>query len=274
MTMPETSTMPLIGIVPLWDDKLDSLWMLPGYFDGVTEAGGTPVMLPLTDDPARIRQIADLCDGFLITGGHDMCPETYGATRGPKTVETCPARDRMESLLIPAVLERDKPLLGICRGIQSLNAILGGDLWQDLPSEHPSDVEHHGKKPPYDEPVHTVNVVPDSPLAHVLWPDGDGETASVSEAGDGRTDAGAPTRFDTFHLAAYTLAVNSYHHQAIRRLAAPLAVMASAPDGVVEAVTMPGKRFVWAVQWHPEFAHKVDANQRAIFAVFVRAAGV
>ena len=76
---------PLIGVVPLWDDKLNSLWMLPGYFDGIAEAGGIPVMLPLTDDEAAIEQLVGQCDGFLVTGGRDVDPERYGEAAGPKT---------------------------------------------------------------------------------------------------------------------------------------------------------------------------------------------
>ena len=131
---------PLIGVVPLWDDTLNSLWMLPGYFDGIIEAGGIPVMLPLTDDETTIEQLVSQCDGFLVTGGHDVDPERYGEAAGPKTVKLCKARDRMEERLIPSVIAADKPLLGICRGIQSLNVALGGTLWQDLPDEHPSPV--------------------------------------------------------------------------------------------------------------------------------------
>lgn len=158
---------PLIGVVPLWDDTLNSLWMLPGYFDGIIEAGGIPVMLPLTDDETTIEQLVSQCDGFLVTGGHDVDPERYGEAAGPKTVKLCKARDRMEERLIPSVIAADKPLLGICRGIQSLNVALGGTLWQDLPDEHPSPVVHHGDKPPYDPVVHEVSIAPDSPLARV-----------------------------------------------------------------------------------------------------------
>ena len=100
---------PLIGVVPLWDDTLNSLWMLPGYFDGIIEAGGIPVMLPLTDDETTIEQLVSQCDGFLVTGGHDVDPERYGEAAGPKTVKLCKARDRMEERLIPSVIAADKP---------------------------------------------------------------------------------------------------------------------------------------------------------------------
>lgn len=88
---------------------------------------------PLTDDETTIEQLVSQCDGFLVTGGHDVDPERYGEAAGPKTVKLCKARDRMEECLIPSVIAADKPLLGICRGIQSLNVALGGTLWQDLP---------------------------------------------------------------------------------------------------------------------------------------------
>ena len=228
---------PLIGVVPLWDDPLNSLWMLPGYFDGIIEAGGIPVMLPLTDDETTIEQLVSQCDGFLVTGGHDVDPERYGEAAGPKTVKLCKARDRMEERLIPSVIAADKPLLGICRGIQSLNVALGGTLWQDLPSQHPSDIEHH-MNPPYDAFGHNVSLVPGTPLASLFA---------------GQTE----------------IAVNSYHHQAVREPAAGLEVMAVAPDGVIEALYRPASHFLWAVQWHPEFLYKVDPRSQTIFDAFV-----
>lgn len=191
---------PLIGVVPLWDDKLNSLWMLPGYFDGIAEAGGIPVMLPLTDDETTIEQLVSQCDGFLVTGGHDVDPERYGEAAGPKTVKLCKARDRMEERLIPSVIAADKPLLGICRGIQSLNVALGGTLWQDLSDEHPSPVVHHGDKPPYDPVVHEVSIAPDSPLARALWPLGDN---GPSEAEADEVDSLGKA----YHPRAYTLGV-------------------------------------------------------------------
>ena len=256
---------PMIGVTPLWDDRLHSLWMLPGYFDALSAAGATPVMLPLHgDDRERTEQLADWCDGFLFTGGHDVDPARYGAAPGPRITELCPARDRMETALLDAVLRRDKPVLGICRGIQLINVALGGTLWQDLPSEHPGAVEHHGTAP-YDRVVHTVTVAPGSPLARALW------------GGDGRDDGhdcGAALDRDgrAFHPEPYVLGVNSYHHQAIRRLADRLEPMATAPDGIVEAVTMPSRRFVCAVQWHPEFAYAADPAQQRIIDAFVAAA--
>ena len=145
----------------------------------------------------------------------------------------------MESVLISLAVRDDVPILGICRGIQVINAVLGGTLWQDLPKQRPSEVEHHGL-PPYEEPVHEVDVIPATPLAEAI--------------------------------GAGPYAVNSYHHQALRNLAPGLETMATAPDGVIEAVWRPESRFLWAVQWHPEFSRGVDEKSRKIFSAFIGAA--
>lgn len=240
--MPKTDQMPVIGVVPLVDYGRESLWMLPGYFDAVAEAGGVPVMLPLTADAASVERALDVVDAVLVTGGQDVDPARYGCEDRAAAAlcgELCRERDAMEALLVPAALGRDLPLLGICRGIQALNTVLGGTLWQDLPKQHPSAVEHHGQ-PPYDQPTHPVEVLPETPLAACV---GAGE-----------------------------LAVNSYHHQALRDVAPGLEVMVRAADGVVEAVWRPESRFCWAVQWHPEFMHAVDEPSRKIFSAFVAAA--
>ena len=230
----------VIGLIPLVDDGRDSLWMLPGYMEGVAQAGGLPLMLPLTAEDAALDQLCALCDGFLLTGGHDVSPALYGEQPLPGCGDTSPQRDAMELGVLHRAMAHDKPVLGICRGRQFINAALGGTLWQDLPTQRPAAVCHR-QKPPYDAPAHTVAVLPDTPLSRLL-----------------KTDA---------------LAVNSYHHQAIRDLAAPLEAMALSPDGLIEAVRHPGQRFLWAVQWHPEFAYRSDPAARAVFRAFVEACG-
>lgn len=229
---------PLIGLVPLVDYQRESCWMLPGYMQGVEQAGGVPVMLPLTRDRGELERLAAACDGFLLTGGQDVAPALYGGADPGRCGELCPERDAMETALLALARAQDKPVLGICRGIQLLNAALGGTLWQDLPTQCPSEVDHH-QSGNYASPIHTVALQPGTPLAELLGP--------------------AP------------LPVNSLHHQAVRTLAPALAPMAVAPDGIVEAVYEPGRTFVWAVQWHPEFSWQTDANSRAIFRAFVDA---
>lgn len=231
---------PIIGVTPLFDRERDSYWMLPGYLEGLEQAGALPIVLPLPEALDDLTPLVSLCDGLLFTGGQDVSPTLYGETPKPTCGEVCPARDRVEQALLQLALERDLPVLGICRGIQFLNAVLGGTLYQDLPTEHPSQTQHH-MTPPYDRAVHTVTLQPGTPLAELLG---------------------------TEHIG-----VNSYHHQAVKTLAPCLTEMAWSEDGLIEAVCLPEKRFVWAVQWHPEFAFRVDEHSRKIFGAFVAAAG-
>lgn len=229
---------PVIGITPLADPERESYWMLPGYMTGIAGASGLPVMLPLTDDPEDLAQSVALCDGFLFAGGHDVSPALYGETPLAACGAPVPLRDRMETALLRAVLQADKPLLGVCRGLQLINAALGGSLYQDLPSQTGTAVEHH-QSPPYNRPVHVVRLTPGCPLAELL----------------GRE----------------TLAVNSYHHQGIKVLAPGLEAMAAAPDGLVEAFRIPGHAFAWAIQWHPECSYQTDPDAAALFRRFVAA---
>lgn len=229
---------PVVGVMPLWDEERDSMWMLPGYLDGISRAGGIPIVFPFTSDEEEIRQLMSMCDGFLLTGGHDVSPWIYGEKPLEGLIDSCEKRDRMELIVLREAIADDRPLLGICRGIQFINAALGGTLYQDLPSQHPSDIDHH-QSPPYDVPAHNVKIRKDSPLFGIL------ETE--------------------------TLPVNSYHHQAVRDLADGLSVMAQAEDGIVEAVYRPQSSFLWAVQWHPEFSYLTDENSMKIFRAFLQA---
>lgn len=230
---------PVIGITPLVDEKLDSLWMLPEYMDSILEAGGTAVMLPLTDDEAVLRTLAERLDGILFTGGQDVSPWVYHTEKLEGKCFCFEARDRMELALLKIAMERDLPVLGICRGLQFINAALGGTLYQDLPTEHPSEIGHD-MEPPYDRAAHSVELPNGTPLQILL--------------GKERAE------------------VNSRHHQAIRKLAPGLEAMATAPDGVTEAFHMPGKRFFWAVQWHPEHSIRTSEDSRKLMRAFVQAA--
>ena len=228
---------PIIGLVPLVDEGRDSLWMLPGYMEGVRQGGGIPLMLPLNGNKHDLRQLFDLCNGLIFTGGHDVGAEVYGAEHTPLMGDTCPGRDAMETVLLDMAVKENKPVLGICRGLQLINAALGGSLYQDLQTLHPSDVCHR-QPAPYDQPSHSVHLPEDSPLRAVTGKD--------------------------------MLQVNSCHHQGIERLAPSLRVTAIAPDGLVEGIDRPGSRLIWAVQWHPEFSWKVNEDSRAIFRAFVQ----
>ena len=227
---------PIVGVMPLWDDEKGNIRMLPEYMVSISRAGGLPVIFPFTEDEQEVQQLTDMCDGLLFTGGPDISPDYYHETPMEKLVSVCPKRDILECLAFRAAFERDKPVLGICRGIQLINVCLGGSLYQDIPVQHPSDVVHQ-QLPPYDRPVHNVNIAESSPLHRCFGVD--------------------------------SLPVNSHHHQAISNLAPALKAMAFSPDGLIEAVYMPEKTFLWAVQWHPERTYSADPHSRALFRAFI-----
>lgn len=228
---------PLIAVTPLVNEKRGIQLMQPGYLRGIELAGGAPVVLPLTRDHEVLEAILSRCSGLLLTGGHDVDPALYGQAVLPACGELSAARDALEGWLLDWALERDMPILGICRGVQMLNVHLGGTLYQDLPTQRPSGVEH-SQQPPYETPVHTVQVEQDSFLAELI--------------------------------GAGSFLVNSLHHQAVDAAAPGLVVNARAEDGVTEALHMPGKRFVLGVQWHPEYCPEQE-HAAGIFRGLIRA---
>ena len=222
---------PLIALIPQVDEE-GRWWMNPDYLNSVSRAGGIGVVLPLTADDQELEEIARRFDGFLFTGGPDVDPALYGHEKESFCGEICRERDEMEMKLFRLVFDLDKPILGICRGIQLMNVALGGTLYQDLPSQFPSEINHRVLGKPLARETHEI-LVEDLPFGNLprnLW-------------------------------------VNSRHHQAIDRLAPGLKVRARATDGVIEAVYMAEKPQIRAVQWHPEnFRNELS---RYIFEEFI-----
>ena len=262
---------PIIGVMPLWDDEKKSLWMLPGYLDGIAKEGGIPVIFPFSDKDDDLKQLMSMCDGFLFTGGHDVQPSLYGEEPigellERKLLDCCEKRDRMELIVLREAMKEKKPILGICRGLQFINAALGGSLYQDLPLQHPSDVVHH-QPAPYNVPSHEVKLTEGSPL-YTCLADGVMGQAGI-QAGLRQGSAQSVQAFGQAGLQNCRLAVNSCHHQAIKDLAPGLKPMAVSDDGLVEAFYLPDYPFLWAVQWHPEFCAYTDENSQKIFRAFV-----
>ena len=193
---------------------------LDDYLESVKQAGGDPLVLEATSDPA---QALDGIDGLLLTGGADVDARRYGEPPHPST-EADAQRDRFELPLAQSALARDTPLLAICRGVQVLNVAAGGTLIQDIPSYVATQLDHDVKEPK-DATAHDVRIARETRLARAL-------EASLNAGGQ--------------------CAVNSRHHQAIGRVAAPFIVTATAEDGVIEAIERPEARFCIGVQWHPE----------------------
>jgi putative glutamine amidotransferase len=173
------------------------------------------------------------CRGLLLTGGSDVDPLLYGEPPSPDTEPPDPERDAAECALIDEALARDLPLLAICRGMQILNVHLGGTLVQHLPTA----VRHVKRTSDKSVPAHRVAIEPGTLLSGI----------ARSESWE----------------------VNSRHHQAVARIAPGLRVCARDPeDGTIEAVELPLRRFVLAVQWHPENQAPVDSGQRGLFESF------
>lgn len=242
---------PLIGISCGMGQSIDSMTMeqIPrqqqrlndSYVQAVIQAGGIPVILPACEDPDLMRAMADRVDGVILSGGDDLDPNIFGKRPTGRLGTVCPRRDTAELALAEYVLNHtSKPLLGICRGEQVLNVALGGSLHIDLPSL--GTESHSLTMYPRNVVTHQIRVAEDSCLARILGSGSD-------------------------HW------VNSFHHQAVDAPGSGLAVTArSIPDNVIEAVELPGERFVIGVQWHPEeLRHLEDAA--ALFRAFIEAAG-
>jgi putative glutamine amidotransferase len=218
---------PVIGICTalerarwgMWDQQ--AVLLSRSYVEAVQRAGALVLMLPpdeqLLEDPSVVL---DLLDGLVLAGGADIDPASYGEQAHPETVDTVPERDRFEIALVRAAIERDLPVLGICRGMQLINVAYGGTLLQHLPELF----GHH---------------------EHLRVPgtfDGADHDVELSEGSIAARAAG-----ETHH------ATKSHHHQGVDRLGEGLQISGSSSmDGLPEAIEMPGRRFVLGVQWHPE----------------------
>ena len=229
---------PIVGISPLYDEEKRGLWMRPGYLDVLYACGAIPLVLPFDSDKVDIEQILSICDGLLLTGGPDIDPALYGQERYEACDKPQHVRDELEYRLIEKALDEDIPLLGICRGSQILNVYLGGTLYRDIATDLEAPMNHR-MVPPYETPCHKVILDEGEPLQALL--------------------------------KTSTLPVNSIHHQAIHKIAPELVQLAHAHDGICEGIWMPGKRFVWGVQWHPEWIWDVDPRQQQIVQHFVDA---
>lgn len=246
-----TDRKPVIALTPQIHIERNEPFVRPGYLDALRAAGAVPFILPPDADKYDLSQLLEFSDGVLFTGGPDIHPSFWGEETHAQCGNICLRRDRLELALLPLVMAAKKPVLGICRGIQLLNVGLGGDIYQDIPSQFQEDFPVAHQQPfHYDIPSHTVKIVPGTLLERILQRDG------------------------SMQHQPPCLHVNSMHHQAVRRLAPGLTASGYAPNGLIEAVEMPDyPAFFLGVQWHPEYLWKQDAASAQIFSSFVRAAG-
>lgn len=238
-----TMLKPVIGILPLYHQQEQRLWMHHGYLDVLEAAGAIPLVLPLAESSGTLAQLVSICSGLLFPGGGDVDPALFGEEMARGCRAVCPRRDRMELALLQMIRQKDLPVLGICRGIQVMNIAYGGNIYQDLDTQLPPGVkwtEHdQDGRLPDDYPVHPVSILPGSLLHRIVGCD--------------------------------LLRVNSLHHQAVRRIGSGLAVSGQSPDGIAEALEDPAKKFFLGVQWHPERMWQADQKQFSLVQAFVDA---
>jgi putative glutamine amidotransferase len=234
-------TRPLIGITldsePAggWS-KLPWYALRQNYCEAVAKAGGLPV--PLPHEPELAEQYLQKLSGLVITGGaFDVDPALFGANSRHETVRTKDRRTAFEYAIVKGAYQRDLPMLGICGGQQLMNVVLGGTLIQHIPDEVPGALAHEQPNP-RTEPGHNVKVVSGTLLHRVTQ--------------------------------MLELPVNSAHHQAVKSVGPGIIVNATAPDGVIEGIEDPRKRFVLGVEWHPEYS--ISPGDDRIFDAFIRAA--
>ena len=208
------------------------------YVDAVVRAGGVPLIIPFSTDKEVIISQAQLIDGLILSGGHDISPYNYGQEPSQKIGETFPERDTYEMILLEESKKRNIPILGICRGFQLINVAAGGTLYQDL-SLIPGNILKHNQVSNPTLKTHKIEIKENSFISSIF---------------------GKETM------------VNSFHHQAIDKVADDFIVVARASDGVVEAIEHKTYKFLVAVQWHPEMLAVNCEKARVLFSKFVEEA--
>jgi putative glutamine amidotransferase len=207
------------------------------YCSAVVAAGGLPILLP--HEPERAADYLALMQGLIVTGGaFDVDPALFGAASRHASVTTKDRRTQFEFAITQGAITADKPVLGICGGQQLLNVVLGGTLIQHIPDEVPNALAHEQPNP-RTEPGHKVAIVRGSLLHRITQSD--------------------------------ELDVNSAHHQAVKDIAPGIVVDATAPDGIIEGIEDPRRRFCIGVQWHPEYG--LSEGDKRLFAAFIAACG-
>lgn len=209
------------------------------YILSVIRNGGIPFIIPFNENEEVIKAQMEMIDGLLLSGGQDVAPKNYGEEPTPKLGDIFPERDDFEYGLLKSALEAKKPVLGICRGSQIINTYFNGSLYQDL-SYIGKDVLKHNQVNSPSMVTHSVTIDKSSKL------------------------------FDIF--GEEKIMVNSFHHQAVKKVGEGLVKTAKAPDGIVEAIEKTDYPFLVAVQWHPEMLQNSVDMMNKLFLRFIKEA--
>ncbi len=232
---------PLIGITAGYSYSEGYLFVKDGYYNGIIEAGGIPVALPFTQDTDLLDAILERCDGILLSGGPDLDARLFGEDNLPSNGEISPCRDFLEIHIAKKAIEGNKPVLGVCRGIQVMNVAMGGSIYQDIHSQIKNrEILKHSQNAPKWYPTHIVKLEEGTRLRECF--------------GIGNLD------------------VNSFHHQAVKDAAPGFKVTSTAHDGIIEAIEFSCNKFAVGVQWHPELMWQKDDRHLRLFEELVKAA--
>ncbi len=226
---------PLIGVIPYYSEKDGGEYFPGGYIRAVEALEGELRAVHYDTPAGELPGLAKSLDALIFSGGVDVDPKHFGQEKEEACGSINPVRDELELRLFELCARRRLPILGICRGIQLINVAMGGTLIQDIPSRFPGS--QHQQEAKRLEMWHKVRLAEGTPLS-------------------------------ALYGGAETLVTNSFHHQAIDRLAPGLQVNAWAEEGFPEAVTGTGDQPILGVQWHPEVSIQVDENSRRIFELF------
>jgi putative glutamine amidotransferase len=238
--MPSPGRRPAIGITIGYARQEDELFALrDDYVRAVEDSGGLPLVFA-PGVPEDAGPLLDHVSGLVLSGGADVDPRLYGEEPHPRLGRVIPERDAFELALCREALERRLPILAICRGQQVLNVATGGTLFQDIPSQV-SGAHDHDPETERWATSHTVTIVPGTRLRAILGAD--------------------------------TVAVNSFHHQAVRTPGAGVVISAHSEDGIVEGIEIPDQPFAVGVQWHPEAFWDRGASFQQLFEALAGAAG-
>ncbi|MGL4655270.1 MAG: gamma-glutamyl-gamma-aminobutyrate hydrolase family protein [Sarcina sp.] len=205
------------------------------YSDSVIKAGAIPIIIPFTTDKNVLNEYMDIIDGLIVTGGYDIDPLRYNEEPHEKLEGISLERDLYEFHLVEKAIEKNIPILGICRGHQLLNVVYGGTLYQDISLIKGANLKHRQQGLCH-FPTHSISVKKGTKLFEVL-----GDKAMV----------------------------NSFHHLAVKDVASGFVISATSKDGVVEAIEKVDGNFVMGVQWHPECLTKNSEDMLKLFAYFI-----
>ncbi|MEA3357836.1 MAG: gamma-glutamyl-gamma-aminobutyrate hydrolase family protein [Thermodesulfobacteriota bacterium] len=236
---------PVVGIPCYSQERQNDLFReasatQQSYLRALEQAGVASVLIPVSSTMEMIKDILERIDGLVLVGGRDIDPKRYGETPLPKLSPTDEKRDDLELNITSLCFSAHIPILGICRGIQTLNVCAGGSLWQDIATQVSNTIKHdYYPNYPRNKISHSVQIEKDSRLSEIF--------------------------------SNLTLNVNSLHHQGIKKIGEGFRVTALSTDGIIEGIEWIGESWIVGVQWHPEELINDDLHMKSLFEAFASA---